>query len=108
MDRRREGNRSERHRASQVGNDEDRPPRQTIDPHTGRQREEQERQEVDRSQRRHLERRRVEHHHGDQGQSDLADVRAELADRLGRPQLQEIGMAPEAAAWPESHQLAGS
>ena len=55
-----------------------------------------------------LERRRVQHDHCDQGQGDLADVRAELADRLGRPQLQEIGMAPEAAAWPESHQLAGS
>src|SRR5438552_18480999 len=46
-----------------------------------------------------------------QRQRDLADVRAELADGLRGPELQEIGMPPETATRPQSrecdHQLAG-
>ena len=42
------------------------------------------------------------------GKRELADLRAELADRLGRPQLQEVAVAPEPAGRPEAtHRRSG-
>ena len=59
-ERRRHGDRAERERAAEVGGHHDRPARQAVDPHPGRKGEEEERQEVDRSERRYLERGRVQ------------------------------------------------
>src|SRR6266511_2290239 len=72
-----------------------------IDPDAGRQREQEERQELHRPERGHLERGRVQHDHGYERQRDLTDLRAELADGLRRPVLQKIGMAPQATPWPD-------
>ena len=49
-----------------------------------------------------LERGRVEHEQRHERQRELRDLRPELADRLGRPQLEEVAVAPEAAGRPEA------
>src|SRR5439155_2023051 len=99
----RDRNRSERERAPEVRHHEDRPARQPVDPDPGRQAEEQERKEVDRSKRRDLERRRVQRQDGDERQRDARDLRAELTDALSRPELQKIGMPPQAAVRPDPY-----
>ena len=99
----RDRNRSERERAPDVRHHEDRPARQPVDPDAGRQAEEQERKEVDRSERRDLERRRVQRQDGDERQRDARDLRAELTDALSRPQLQKVGMPPQAAMRPDPY-----
>ena len=96
-----ERNRPERRRASEIRENHDRPARQPVDPDAGREGEDQKRQEVDRRERRDLERRRVQDEHRHEWQRDLRHVRAELADGLSRPQLQEIAMSPQTALRPE-------
>ena len=46
------------------------------------------------NERRHRERARVEQQHGDERQRQRRELRAEDADRLGGPQLEEVGVAP--------------
>ena len=89
--------------APEVAADEDRTPRQPIDPHPGRQGEEDERQELDDAECGDLERGRVEHENRRERERELGHLRPELADRLGRPELQEVRVAPEAACRPEPH-----
>ena len=88
---------SEAARPPDVADDEDRATAQPVDPHAGRQAEQDERQELD---RRRAARPRTastfEHGRRDQREREQADLRPELADRLGRPQLQEVGVAEEA------------
>ena len=48
-------------------------------------------------ERRDLEGAGVEDEDRDERHRELTDLRAELADRLRRPELQEVGVAPEAA-----------
>ena len=47
---------------------------------------------------RDLERARVQDEDGDERDRELRDLRPELADRLRRPEVEEVGVAPEAAA----------
>src|SRR5262249_4006191 len=58
---------------------------------------------LEHEQRRDLEGADVEHEDCDQRQRKPRDLRPELADRLRRPELQEIRGAPEAACRPEPH-----
>ena len=95
--------------ARHIGGDQNRAPRQAVDPDTCRKRQEEERRELDRPERRHLERARVEDQDRDERDRQLRDDRAELADRLAGPQLQEVAVAPEAAARKEAtHRAAPS
>ena len=52
---------------------------------------------------RDLERARIEDEDRDEGEREPADLRPELADRLGGPELEELRVPPEAAVWPEPH-----
>ena len=108
----RHGNRTERDRATEVRDHHDHAAAEPVDPHAGRKREQQERQELDRSERSDLKRGCVQGEERHERKRDAADLRPELADRLRRPELQEIGMAPEAATRPGwdwcAHQLLGS
>ena len=69
--------------------------RHAIEPHAGRQREQQVRQEPDRGQRPHLGRIGAEGQDGDQRQPELGDLVAEDRDRLAEPQPPEIGCVEE-------------
>ncbi len=89
---------SEGHRASEVARDEDGPAAETVHPDPGRQPEEDEREELERAEEGDLERGRVEQDDRRERQGQLRDLRADLADGLGGPQLEEIGVAPEAPA----------
>ena len=82
-------------RPADVGGDEDPPPRQTVDPDAGRQREQQERQEVDRGQHADLERARAEREDRHERHREERDLGSELADRLGQPQALEPGLAKQ-------------
>jgi hypothetical protein len=68
------GNRGEDERPADVGGDEDPPPGQAVDPDAGRQREQQERQEVDRGQDADLERARAERQDRDERHRDPRDL----------------------------------
>jgi len=92
----RDRDRDEQRSAPEVADDQDRSPGQTVDPDTGGQGEQDERQELDRRERRDLERARIEHENRDEREREPPDLRADLADRLGRPQLQEVAVSPEA------------
>src|SRR5438445_6711306 len=76
---------------------------QAVDPDPRWQADEQERQELDDVQRRDLEHTCVQDEDRRERQGKSADLRAELADRLGRPELDEVRMPPEAPARPELH-----
>jgi hypothetical protein len=89
-------------RAAEVADDQDRAPRQPVDPDAGGEREQDEREEENRAEHGHLEDARVEHEDGDERERDVVDRRAELADRLRRPELQEVAVAPETAPRPEA------
>ena len=99
----RDRDRREQRSAPEVARDEDRSARQPVDPDTCRKREEDERQELDDAERRDLERGRVEHEQRGKRERELGHLRPELADRLGRPELQEVRVPPEAACRPEPH-----
>ena len=45
---------------------------------------------------------RVEHEDRDEGNREVGDLRPEQADRLRRPELEEVAVAPEAAVRPEA------
>ena len=82
----------------EVAGDEDRPAAQAVDPDARRQAEQDERQELDRAEQGDLEGADLEEQDGDERDRQQADLGAELADRLGRPQLEEVGVAQEAPA----------
>ena len=89
--------RQEQKAASDVADDQHAAARQPVDPHACRQREEEEGQELDRAERGDRERRRVQQLDRDDRQRQLRDRRAELTDRLARPHLHEVAVAPERA-----------
>ena len=72
--------------------------RQPVDPDARGQREEDERQELERPEQRDLEGARVENEDRDEADREIVDLRPELADRLRRPELQEVAVPPEPAA----------
>ncbi len=86
---------------TEVTRDQDRSAPPTVDPHPGGQREQDEGEEVDDSQCGHLERARVEDEDRDEGDGEKRDLRPELADRLGRPELEEVTVAPQPAGRPD-------
>ncbi len=98
----RDGN--EEQSACEVAEHEDRPAAQPVDPDAGGKADEQEGQELDDAQRGHLECRCVQHVDCHERQGQQADLRAELADRLGGPELEEVRVPPEAAGRPEPHE----
>jgi hypothetical protein len=87
---------SERDGPSEVPGDQDRSAPHPVDPHARRQPDDEERQELRRAQQTDLERRRVQHDHGRQRKREEGDLRAELAHRLGAPELHEPAVAPQA------------
>ena len=97
VERERDGDRGDRGGAADVGHDHDRASPQAVHPHAGREAEQDERQELDRRQQPELERADLERRRGDQRQRQLGDGAAEDGDRLGRPELEEVGVAQEAA-----------
>ena len=94
---------SEQRCPREVRDDEYRPAAQTVDPDARRQAEKQERRELDDGQRSDLERRSVQDDDRDERDRQSADLRAELADSFGRPEFEEVRVAPEAALRPELH-----
>src|SRR4051794_15007581 len=94
----RDRDRGDGDRPPDVARDEDRPSPQAVDPHAGRQAEEDERQELVRGQKADLERGNVEDGRRDERQGELRDGGPEDRRGLGRPQLEEVGVAQEAAA----------
>ena len=86
----------------EVRDDEDRSAAQAVDPDAGRQCKQQKRQELDRAEHRDLERARIEHEDGGERQRQRRNLRADLADRLPGPQLQEVAVTPEASPGPEA------
>src|SRR5205814_1698988 len=66
--------------------------------HAGRQREEQEREELDRRQEADLTRGCLQDDRGDERDRDLADLCPEQRDRRGGPQLPIVRVAEQAAA----------
>ena len=99
----RDRDRQQHREAPEVADDEDRLSRQAIDPDARGQREEDEREEVDRSVDRDLEGARVEHDDRDETEREIVDLRAELADRLRRPEVAEVAVAPEPARSSQPH-----
>ena len=63
----------------------------------GMQREQRERQRLERDQDAHLQRRRVEQQRGRQRQREIGDLRAERRDGQRQPQAAEIRQTPQAA-----------
>ncbi len=102
VERVRDRHRHERGRAPEVGDDEDRAPAKPVDPDAGGQREQQERQELDRPQQGDLERARVEHDDRRDRQRERRDLAPELADRLARPEPEEVRVPPQASPRPEA------
>ena len=82
---------------AEVADDQDGPTREPIHPHAGRQAQEDERQEFDCRQQPEFEGRHLQDRGCHQGQREAGDLTSELAHGLGRPELQEVGMAQEAA-----------
>lgn len=70
----RERDRDERRGTSDVGCDEYRAAREPVDPDAGRQTEEQKRQELERREKRHLERAGLEHEYRRQWQGHERDL----------------------------------
>ena len=101
-------NRGEQSRTCEVTGDEDGTAPQPVDPHARGQADEQKGEELDNVKRRDLEHACT--HDNDRGerQRKLAELRAELADGLGRPELQEVRVPPETSGRPESHELSVS
>src|SRR6185437_10463561 len=83
-------------RTAEIADDEHVAPAPAVDEDAGRQRQEHERQELDRAERRHFERTRMECDERYPRDRELRDLRAELADRLAGPELQEVAMTPQA------------
>ena len=104
----RDRDRGEERRAAEVADDQDRPPAHAVDPDSRRQREEDERQEAEHSDQGDLECAGVELDDGDEADREVVDRSPELADRLRRPQLQKVTMAPEAAARPDRTEIGSS
>ena len=86
---------SKRERPQEVPEDQDRTTPQPVDPDPGGQREEEERQELDRGQRRDPEGALVEGEDRDERQRQERDLRPELADRLRAPEREEVAVPPE-------------
>ena len=83
------------------------PAPQAVDPRARRQAEEDERQELDGAEQGDLERCGLEQRHGHEGQRQQADLGPELADRLGRPEADEVAVVDDAAGL-GSHGAEGS
>src|SRR6266511_6169991 len=96
--------RGEQRSPAYVGDDEDRAPRQSVDPHSGRQADQEKGHELDDTERRDLERARIEDDDRRQRKRETADLRPEATDGFGRPELDEVRMPPEAAGRPEPHE----
>ena len=96
----RDRNRREHGGPSEVGHDQDRSAAQAVDPDARRQREQEEGEEVDGAERCHLERARVEDEDRRQRDRELRYLRAELADRLAGPELEEVAVTPQPALRP--------
>ncbi len=79
----------------EFGTDEDRPAPHPVDPYAGGDGEQDERQELEDAEQAELEGAHLEGQHGDERDRKLGDLVAELADRLRRPQLHEVAVAPE-------------
>ena len=86
----------QRDRAHEVRRDEDRPAGEAVDPDARGEGEEDERQEQERAEGGDLERARLQDGDRDERKREVRDLGAEAADRLGRPQLEEVAVAPEA------------
>jgi hypothetical protein len=81
---------------AKVAGDHHRPATQPVDPHARRQADQQEWQEDDDVEKGDLEGRGLQDVDGHERDRQRADLGAELADRLGRPETDEVGVAQEA------------
>ena len=95
-------NRGERERASRVADDQQRTALQAIHPDACRQREDQERKLLEDRQGRDRECARVQDLDRCNRQREQGDLRAEFADRLSSPELEEVAVAPQPAGRPET------
>ncbi len=86
----------ERERAAHVGDDHDRQLADAVDQHARLQREERERERLERDEYAHLQRRRVQQDRGGQRQREVRDLRAERRDRQRQPHAPEVGGQPQA------------
>ena len=86
----RTGMQREEDRASAVADDQDLAAAKPVDPDARGQRKQDERQEAEHSEERERERACVQADGGEPRDRELGDLRAELADRLAGPELDEV------------------
>ena len=94
-------------RPAEVADDQDRTSPEPVHPHARGQAEQDERQELDGGEQAELERGDLQEGRRDQGQRELRDRGPEDRDGLRGPQLEEVGMAQQAAtrAWHQAGSL---
>src|SRR5439155_18030517 len=98
----REWDRGKRDSASEVSDDQQRTSPQPVYPDARGQREEEERELLEDRQRRNRERARVQDPDRGDREREQRHLRAELADRLAAPELEEVAVPPQLAPWPET------
>ena len=86
----------EQNGARRVADDEDPAAAQAIDPDARGEGEEDEGEEAQHAEERELDRARVQVDRGEPRDGELRDLRSDLADRLARPELEEVRVRPEA------------
>ena len=86
--------RAEHRGAHDVGEDQDMPVSEPVDPDTGEHPEDEKREVFEGAEQRHRERTRMEDENGGERQRDERDLAPELADRLSRPETAEVGLRP--------------
>ena len=96
-DRPRDRDVGEEHGARGVACDQDRAAAQAVDPDAGGQREEHERQEAEQRRGRRTRAASRAGRRGEPRDREPRDLRAELADRLAGPELEEVAVTPEPA-----------
>ena len=96
--------RDEQHSPGEIADDEDRLPLHPVDPDAGRDREQDERQELDHDERGDRERARIEQEHRHERQRQPRELGAEDADRLRGPEVAKVSVPPEPARQEPPHQ----
>jgi hypothetical protein len=95
-----DGQQQQRHAAPEIGEDHDGQLAHAVEQHTRVQRDQCERQRLQRHQHPHLERRCLQQHGRRQRQREVGDLRAERRDGHRCPQAQEVRLPPKATKKP--------
>ena len=92
----RDGDRGEQQRATYVGEEEDGSPPHAIDPDACEEAEQERGGVLDSAEDTHLRGRRVQCEGGGEREGEASHLRADQGDGLTGPELEKVGVAPEA------------